>query len=199
MAGYKCKKCNAKNTVLQEWIELGINRVVNCNTCGHKMNLNLKPRPTQNNPGTQVSENFQGFNHFINDEAGTNVVGMNRNAESKYKLQLLKNTTNLRNLTIKNTNDSYTIFIGRNPESATADFNKTKDISWVLHDDYLSRAHCSIRVQKNNNKVKFILEDLNSTNGTLINHNKVENEDQILLHLGDQVAVGDTVFTLVQE
>ena len=69
----------------------------------------------------------------------------------------------------------------------------------MLHDDYLSRAHCSIRVQKNNNKIKFILEDLNSTNGTLINNTKVEKEDQILLHLGDQVEVGNTVFTLVQE
>jgi Zn ribbon nucleic-acid-binding protein len=199
MAGYKCKKCNTNNTVLQEWIELGISRVVTCKSCGHKMNLNLKPRPVQNNPGTQVSENGQGFNHFMENEPGTNVVGIHKKTKSKFKLQLLKNTGSASNLAVKNPKENYTIFIGRNPESASANFIPEKDVSWILDDDYLSRAHCSIKVQKQHNKVQFIIEDLKSTNGTFVNKEKLENEDQILLHLGDEVEVGDIVFTLTQD
>lgn len=198
MAGYKCKKCNTNNTVLQEWIELGISRVVTCKSCGHKMNLNLKPRPVQNNPGTQVSENGQGFNHFMENEPGTNVVGINKKSKSKFKLQILKSNGSASNLAVKNPKENYTIFIGRNPEGASGNFNAEKDVSWILDDDYLSRAHCSIKVQKQHNKVQFIIEDLKSTNGTLVNKTKLENEDQILLHLGDEVEVGDTVFTLTQ-
>lgn len=199
MAGYKCKKCNTNNTVLQEWIELGISRVVTCKSCGHKMNLNLKPRPVQNNPGTQVSENGQGFNHFMENEPGTNVVGINKKSKSKFKLEILKNSGATSNLSVKNPKENYTIFIGRNPESASAHFIPEKDVSWILDDEYLSRAHCSIKVQKQQNKVQFVIEDLKSTNGTFVNKTKLENEDQILLHLGDEVEVGDTVFTLTQD
>jgi DNA-directed RNA polymerase subunit RPC12/RpoP len=199
MAGYKCKKCNTNNPVLQEWIALGISRVVTCKSCGHKMNLNLKPRPVQNNPGTQVSESGQGFNHFIENEPGTNVVGIHKKTKHKFKLQLLENSTAATHLVIKNPKENYTIFIGRNPEGASTSFDTEKDVSWILDDEYLSRAHCSISVQKQNSKVQFIIEDLKSTNGTLVNKNKLENEDQILLQLGDEVEVGHTVFTLIQD
>ncbi len=199
MAGYKCKKCNTKNPVLKEWIELGISRVVTCSTCGHKMNLNLEPRPSQNNPGTQVTEKAQGFNHFVENGSGTNVVGINKKSQRNYKLKILKNRTAANNLAIKTTKDMYSIFLGRNPETASASFNKEIDVSWILDDEYLSRAHCVIKVQKNNNKIQFILEDLNSTNGTIVNNNKLEKGDQVFLHIDDEVEVGDTMFTLIQE
>ncbi|GGG44998.1 FHA domain-containing protein [Bizionia arctica] len=198
MAGYKCKKCNTRNTVLKEWIELGINRMVSCENCGHKMNLNLQPKQVQQTPGTQVVENSQAHNHVLESNGGTNVVGLNRGKANKYILQVVKSEHYTQNLQIKDFKNTLKIFIGRNPnniENSEVD----KDVFWTVNDPYISRTHCLITVLLNNGKAQFILEDLKSANGTEVNETKLENNDQILLNIGDEVVIGDTVFTLQKQ
>lgn len=198
MASYKCKKCSAKNTVLKEWITLGINRVVSCSSCGYKMNLNLQPAPSQKKPGTQVVENFQRHQHTTETPNGTNVVGVNSKKKHTYMLQVLKSDNYSKNLEIKELINSFHIYIGRNPLSTIENFNNDSDVIWIVNDPYVSRKHCVVMVKINNNKVQFILEDLNSANGTIVNKHKLQPKDQIFLNIGDEVVIGSTTFALKQ-
>ena len=61
----------------------------------------------------------------------------------------------------------------------------------VLEDKRSSRKHALIRKQDG----KFILKDLGSANGTLINQQKVDEQE---LESGDQIQIGDTVFEFKQ-
>jgi pSer/pThr/pTyr-binding forkhead associated (FHA) protein len=72
------------------------------------------------------------------------------------------------------------ILIGRSPE---ADIN-------ISYDDYCSRKHASIRILNN----KFVIEDLNSTNGTYVNGKKIEGE--WMLSDGDIITFGQTKIVL---
>jgi predicted component of type VI protein secretion system len=62
----------------------------------------------------------------------------------------------------------------------------------ILNDDrYTSRYHAWITYEADN----FWLEDLGSTNGTLLNGELVEKREQ--LHSGDRVKIGETEMTFV--
>ena len=54
----------------------------------------------------------------------------------------------------------------------------------------VSREHCEILIEENN----VVLRDLDSRNGTYLNHNRIE---QTPLEAGDELAVGPVIFTLV--
>lgn len=193
MPGYKCKKCDTKNTVLKEWVELGINRVVTCKSCGHKMNLNLVPN---NTPGTQIVETSQSYKHSTENNKGTNVVGTNKTSISTYYFQIISKFQNREKFTMQEINNSFTLFIGRNPKDNN---NDPKNNTWIIDDPYISRTHCIINITLNNNKIQFIIEDNNSSNGTAVNTTKLETEDRVLINLGDQITIGDTIFILMKE
>lgn len=54
----------------------------------------------------------------------------------------------------------------------------------------VSREHCEILIEENN----VVVRDLDSRNGTYLNHNRIE---QTPLEAGDELVVGPVVFTLV--
>jgi DNA-directed RNA polymerase subunit RPC12/RpoP len=194
MAGYKCKKCSEKNTILKEWIDLGINRIVVCKACGHKMNLNLSI-PTALPPnGTKVVEKTQ-HNYLLESEGGTQIDGISHATKNTYQFRIIKSDMHTKNLGFTVLKEAFTIYIGRNPAEKSPNFNTNTDIAWVINDPYASRAQCLINIVVQNSRVQFILKDLGSANGTKINNSSLEKGDQILLNLGDEIEIGDTIFT----
>ena len=176
MAQFKCKKCNAKNKVKEEWIAQAVNRLVSCNSCGHQMNLNLAPK---NNP------------------AGTQVVAIKKASTKEgfiLKLAELNNGISQFNIPIKTS--TYKIYLGRNPKSKATDIDNDKDLVWLIDDPYISRLHCIIRVLKRKTGYTLSIEDCLSQNGTLVNNVKLESEDAILLNEGDEVMLGDVSFKI---
>jgi pSer/pThr/pTyr-binding forkhead associated (FHA) protein len=76
---------------------------------------------------------------------------------------------------------SQSTFIGRNRGNHVA-----------VRDTSASRRHA--RIERRNGD--FILEDLNSTNGTILNQKPVSRE---ILHHGDKIQVGETVLQFIVE
>ncbi|NLY43755.1 MAG: FHA domain-containing protein [Clostridiaceae bacterium] len=64
----------------------------------------------------------------------------------------------------------------------------------VIQDPFLSAKHAFIKVEGD----KYILEDLESTNGTYVNNRRVENE-LVLLKNGDRIHIGQLDFLFVRE
>jgi hypothetical protein len=62
------------------------------------------------------------------------------------------------------------------------------DADVQLGDRFASTIHCRVYSRGN----AYFLEDMNSTNGTFLNGNRVDGEDQ--LHDLDEISIGDTTF-----
>lgn len=190
MASFKCKKCKAKIMIPKEWIELGISRIVTCNTCGHKMNLVLDQNTNKQKKGTDFIENLQKHKHSIETPTGTQVDGMSSGTSTnKYSLEVIEGKKQTLSLDVGNIENTQYIYIGRNPASKRS--INADDVVWILDDPYVSRLHCLISIEKQAGQAKFILNDEGSVNGTSVNQNPLEEGDKVLLHIGDQIMIGD--------
>ena len=69
----------------------------------------------------------------------------------------------------------------------TTTLGRRRGNSIVLRDAKVSRRHAEIRLQDGN----FVLQDLNSRNGTFVNNQRVSTA--VALQPGDEIRVGDTV------
>jgi len=68
----------------------------------------------------------------------------------------------------------------------------TNDIA--INDEKISKVHCEISIIKSNQGIEQIfIKDIDSTNGTYINSELI---DQIALHAGAKIQIGDTVLSL---
>jgi diguanylate cyclase (GGDEF)-like protein len=64
----------------------------------------------------------------------------------------------------------------------------------AINDDKISKVHCEISIMKSSQGiVKIIIKDLDSTTGTYVNSQKIE---QITLHAGAKIQIGATVLSL---
>jgi two-component system, cell cycle response regulator len=64
----------------------------------------------------------------------------------------------------------------------------------AINDEKVSKVHCEITVIKSSQGLEQILvKDLDSTNSTFVNNELI---DQITLHAGDKIQIGDTVLRL---
>lgn len=192
MATFKCKKCKAKNTIPKEWIELGISRIVNCNTCGYKMNLQLDQNVKEPKKGTDIIENLQQHKHSIKTPTGTKVDGMSSGTSTNnYSLEIIEGKRQTMSLNVESMENTHHVYLGRNPASKRS--MNADDAVWIIDDPYISRLHCLITVQNQAGQARFILNDEGSANGTLVNQNPIEEGDKVLLNVGDQIAIGDTI------
>jgi diguanylate cyclase (GGDEF)-like protein len=70
--------------------------------------------------------------------------------------------------------------------------DNTNDIA--INDEKISKVHCEISTIKNSQGIEQIfIRDLDSTNGTYVNSELV---NQITIHAGDKIQIGDTVLGL---
>lgn len=68
---------------------------------------------------------------------------------------------------------------------------RKEDNILVLKDQYVSSYHAKIYYRNR----EYYLEDLNSTNGTLLNGEKIK--EKITLEAGDEIEVGSSVFRVI--
>jgi hypothetical protein len=68
---------------------------------------------------------------------------------------------------------------------------RREDNSVVIQEGYVSAYHARI-FQKNNS---YVLEDLGSTNGTILNGDRIENK--VYIRSGDELEIGTTVFRVI--
>lgn len=68
---------------------------------------------------------------------------------------------------------------------------RSEDNQLVLKDPYVSGHHAVIFLKNND----YVIEDLKSTNGTLLNNVKLEK--QRYLNIDDEIAIGEYVFKII--
>ncbi len=71
---------------------------------------------------------------------------------------------------------------------------RQKDCEFAIDDPLLSRRHCLITGEASGD---FYLEDLNSTNGTVLNSRKIEKK--MRLQYGDRIVLGNTILRFLLE
>jgi hypothetical protein len=67
-----------------------------------------------------------------------------------------------------------------------------KDSFIFINDASVSKAHCSILLETVSGRVRFVLQDLNSSNGSFVNGRKINPTTQILLQPNDIISIGNT-------
>ncbi|WMJ80510.1 FHA domain-containing protein [Clostridium sp. MB40-C1] len=68
---------------------------------------------------------------------------------------------------------------------------RREDNLLVLHNQYISGQHAKIYVKNN----EFFIEDLNSTNGTIVNDKPIEKPTY--LKAGDEIMIGEYLFRVI--
>ena len=84
------------------------------------------------------------------------------------------------------TSDYYTL--GRQNSSGP---EYRPDVEVITTDKKISRKHAAIRKR---GKTGFVIKDLGSKNGVILNGNKLEDDEEVYLSDGDQFRLGDTAF-----
>lgn len=77
------------------------------------------------------------------------------------------------------------------PISRELTIGRKEDNMVILPESYVSGHHARIYYRNTN----YIIEDLNSTNGTLLNGEKLE--DKSYLRVGDEIEIGTIVFKVI--
>lgn len=67
-----------------------------------------------------------------------------------------------------------------------------KDSFIFINDPSVSKAHCSILLESVSGRVRFVLQDLNSSNGSYINGIKINPGTLVLLQPNDIISIGNT-------
>ena len=86
-----------------------------------------------------------------------------------------------------------TPIIIRLPPGSIRTLGRTARADFILEAALVSRLHCRLTADKSD---QLVVEDLRSTNGTMVNGERVERQ---LLKPGDRVTVGRVDFDVVQE
>lgn len=68
---------------------------------------------------------------------------------------------------------------------------RKEDNSLILNDPYVSSHHAKVYLKNND----YILEDLESTNGTLLNSEKVSGK--VYIRKDDEIKIGDVIFKVI--
>ena len=68
---------------------------------------------------------------------------------------------------------------------------RKEDNLLILGDKYVSSKHAKIYLKNTD----YILQDLGSTNGTLINHKKVT--EKVVIKKGDEIKIGTSIFKVI--
>ena len=77
------------------------------------------------------------------------------------------------------------------PVNGELTLGRKEDNLLILTDPYVSGHHAKIYVKNTD----YILEDMGSTNGTLLNNERLEGKE--ILALGDEIKVGSAVFKVI--
>jgi len=84
-------------------------------------------------------------------------------------------------------------FTLRLPSGAVKTIGRTARADFIVRAALVSRLHCRLTADVSN---QLILEDLDSTNGTLVNGKRVK---RAVVKAGDTITIGRTAFTVTGE
>ncbi|WP_026932636.1 FHA domain-containing protein [Christiangramia echinicola] len=171
MALFKCKKCGTKIPIKKEWLENGVNKVIECKSCGNKMRLNLPASEKKEQNGTVI---------------------LSKDSKKSVPKRLTIRSKDTFDFYIKKEKEKYSIKFGRNPNKGIDESNQ----SLLINDPFISREHGIFNIFNSRGEMKITLEDLGSSNGTSINGNRINSGDIVYVQIGDEILAGNTVIKI---
>jgi hypothetical protein len=174
---YRCLECQTINTLSFEWFKNDLDaKSHSCSNCNKTRKLNVK------------NIRQRDYNNFM---LATEIVGLNKK-NSSYFLKIT-------NPAFKNffeiPSKIYDVKIGRSTE-LTFQSNSINQQQLTIPDQYVSRNHCSITIEKIGSKTQLILNDEKSMNGTYCNGLKLDEYDQVILKPSDIIKLGETTIEI---
>lgn len=128
----------------------------------------------------------------------TNTTQKNTTQKAKNTTQKTKdstkkeNSTTIKGLEVLTSMDEAKLKVGSIiPINSTVTLGRKDNNTIVLNDRFVSSYHAKIYLKNN----EYFLEDLQSTNGTYINENKIEGK--VKLNINDIVRFGSTAFKII--
>lgn len=112
-------------------------------------------------------------------DSNSNETSMNLHREDDYKLIFT---------VIEGSEIDFGKVYNFNKNSVEIGRGKSNDI--VVNDEKISRKHCRISVIDTGDREQIVIEDLGSTNGTLVNDESISKE---VLKTGDKIGLGSTI------
>lgn len=176
---YKCKKCEAINSLSPDWFRGTEERKIHvCTSCGNKIQLNVK----------KIREDI--YNNF---KTATELVSGKTPSISELYLKINVNEEHKRLIKL----EEEIIIIGRGNElnsEIQKDETQNRFQRINVPDKFVSSRHCKLKLNPKTQKV--IIQDLGSLNKTYIENNPINPEDELILKIGAKVKMGTTIIEL---
>ncbi|MDD3224236.1 MAG: FHA domain-containing protein [Clostridium sp.] len=136
---------------------------------------NSDRRPMRNRHNNNNNNNVSNNNNKENSN-----INVNREKESKFGLEVVNSgiSKSLRQGSVIPIDREITI--GRREENSV-----------VIQEAYVSGHHAKVYSQNG----RYVLQDLQSTNGTLLNGEKIQS--RVYINIGDEVQIGTTIFKVI--
>lgn len=175
-----CKKCSTPIPLKQEVLKRYAGKVVSisCPVCKNQIRFKVRdnaPRSSSRPAGMETTVITKGAG-----SAGTK--------QTKAFLKVIRNTETIEQQFTLSTIGKSTV--GRLSNAVNA---PRADIAIKTKDGYMSKLHCMIEVEEQNNGERlYILSDYKSTNGTYFEDRRMEENDAFYLNDGDTFRIGRT-------
>lgn len=174
---YKCLSCKTTTIIPYEWFKNDLSQKnYTCSNCGVTKGLKVE----------RIRE--RDYNNFI---LATEIVGTTKNNYTFY----LKVTGPIEKNFFEISQSTKEITVGRSQNLTYINNDETTAIL-SIPDQYVSRKHCTIEVNILMGKTSLSIKDNNSLNGTYLNHDKLDNNDQIFLKPNDVLKIGETTIEI---
>lgn len=174
---YKCLDCQTVNTIEPDWFKNDLTEKTHlCKNCGKSRKLKV----------AHIRQ--RDYNNFM---LATEIIGSNKNISSYF----LKITNPAFKNFFEIPSGIHDVKIGRSTD-LTFHSNSPNQQQLTIPDQYVSRKHCTITIEKIGNKTQLILNDEKSMNGTYCNGLKLDEYDQIILKPTDIIKLGETTIEI---
>jgi len=177
---FNCKKCNTKQLIEAKEGMFGKKNTFRCRQCSELISVKIPDEKVLISRSAKINKT----NSNVETET---LINTNSKTETYLKIQAVKDDkTKSQSFDI----DQKRMTIGRKNQSGPA---YKPDIEIETADRYMSKKHALI-IRKENKE--FVISDLNSTNGTWLNGQKLNPNDEEYLEDGDEIKIGRTHFKI---
>lgn len=175
---FECNFCKATLQIVVKVGMYGKKSVLRCRKCEEITSVQV--------PVEQVFIDNDAKRKKASSESPKTEIKSNFKTEKFLRLEIVSSEGSVASTFVDI--DQQQMTIGRKNNSGAS---LKPDIEVTNNDNYMSKKHVVI-VRKENKS--FVIKDLNSTNGTWVNGEKLNPNDEIYIEDGDEIKIGRTYF-----
>ena len=191
---HTCTNCGTRVKIPDEWILIGLNKRIKCESCGKRYNLPIQ-QLVSGKPSPEVVEKSKKSGTVIMANKGDLV-------RLTYMLKVADRSTQ-ETITIKEIKAGTVYIIGRSKSDILAFNNEAVPIVIpTKFDGAISRVHFELQFKAVNNKTQIVIKDLNSRNKTFLisdgGREPLNPEDRVFVEVDDKIEIGKNIVITIE-